>query len=78
MATINIFNAMKTSCTIATAMPVNDLMDQDADLNFAHTRYVTNAVVTLAPGANVVDSGFWAAWSAANNAVSLSRVIYPA
>jgi hypothetical protein len=78
MATINVFNAMRNSINLQTYSPVNDLMDQDADLNFQRTRYIANTQVTLNPGVNAVDSGFWNNWLAANPASSLSRVIYPA
>jgi hypothetical protein len=78
MATISIMNASRNSSTIATAVPVQDLLDNDADLNFVRTRYLNNAVVTLAAAPNQVDTVFWSNWSAANNAPSLSRVIYPA
>jgi hypothetical protein len=78
MASINIFNAMRNSISLQTYVPVTDLMDQDADLNFVRTHYITNNVVTLTPGVNAVDAGFWSAWLASNPASSLSRVIYPA
>jgi hypothetical protein len=80
MATINIFNAMRTSINLQTYVPVNDLMDQDADLNFVRTRYVPNTQVTLSPGVNAVDTGFWSSWSAANPTSTLltSHTIFPA
>jgi hypothetical protein len=78
MATISIFNSMRTSINLATYVPVNDLMDQDADLNFQRTRYIANNVVTLAPGSNQIDATFWNNWLASNPASSLSRVIFPA
>jgi hypothetical protein len=49
MATVNIYNSLRNSITIAAALPVADLMDNDADLSFVRTRYCNNAVVTLAP-----------------------------
>jgi hypothetical protein len=78
MSTINIFNAMRTSINLQTYVPVTDLMDQDPDLNFQHTRYIANNVVTLNPGPNSIDAGFWNTWLASNPASSLSRVIFPA
>jgi hypothetical protein len=78
MATISIYNSMRVGISLQTYVPVTDIMDQDADLNFQRTRYVPTIQVTLAPGPNAVDQGFWSNWLAANNASTLSRVIFPA
>jgi hypothetical protein len=77
MAT-NIYNSLRNSINLATYAPVNDLMDNDPDLNFVRTRHVANTVVTLVPGVNAVDTGFWSAWLASNPASTLSRAIFPA
>jgi hypothetical protein len=75
----NIFNSLRNSVTLATYVPVTDLMDQDADLNFMRTRYCNSSVFTLAPGTNVVPDAFWSAWTSANPTSTLltNHILFP-
>jgi hypothetical protein len=43
MATISIYNASANAISIHTDVAVNDLMDNDADLNFVRTRHVAKS-----------------------------------
>jgi hypothetical protein len=79
MASVNIYNSLTNSLTLGTYSPLV-VQDGGPDLSLQQTRYIVNTVVTLVPGTNAVDTGFWSNWSAANVTSTLltNNILHPA